>query len=620
MPFCILFCCVLAASFKVNAQEICDNGLDDDQNGLIDLNDPSCICESYLASSLIPNPSFEEMNCCPDDDEMLHCAESWIQASAATSDYVHTCEGYLGNLSIPAFAPLPFADGDGAVGLRDGVQLPFAPGGENYKEYTGACLAESMEIGVSYRLDFYVGFQEDVPGSSSFEIAIFGSTSCSAIPFGGGNINIGCPLNAGGFTVLAEQTVSGNGEWVNVSLEFEAAQAYAAIVIGPSCAVNPNYQLQPYFFVDRLALEKEAEFGFPLNPVSGGICTDDLLLGVPSESGQSYQWYKDGVALVGETNSALLLVSGPGVEGSYQLVISNEEGCSLSQDYDLFLPPYYSDLSLSICEGEALEIEGQTYQTTGYFEQTLMASDGCDSVLRFDLQVLERSYSLLEDNMCEGDSQLFFGTEISEPGSYFQQLTNVSGCDSIIELRLGWHPGSNAIDLPESLTLDLGEDAVIEPLFVDQNLQELYWYDLNGQLLNEGAQLEFTAIDSTVFYLHGTDQNDCWHLDSVEVIVDKSNRQLLIPTAFSPDGNQINDRFRFLYNRSLREIEGFYIFDRWGKLLYEQEGISGQADFLGWDGRFAGEEMPMGVYCFLLEAVFLDGYKVQYQGNVTLVR
>jgi len=37
--------------------EDCRNSLDDDGDGLIDLNDPDCECEILNPESLIPNPS-----------------------------------------------------------------------------------------------------------------------------------------------------------------------------------------------------------------------------------------------------------------------------------------------------------------------------------------------------------------------------------------------------------------------------------------------------------------------------------------------------------------------------------------------------------------------------------
>lgn len=57
--------------FDLNAQEVCNNGLDDDGDNLIDLNDiVDCSCQSTSIGqmeSLIPNPSFEDHVCVPEN-------------------------------------------------------------------------------------------------------------------------------------------------------------------------------------------------------------------------------------------------------------------------------------------------------------------------------------------------------------------------------------------------------------------------------------------------------------------------------------------------------------------------------------------------------------------------
>ena len=80
--------------------EICDNAIDDDNDGLIDINDPDCECPIIEPISRIPNPSFEEKNCCPGSRSELNCADNWIQASAPTTDYLHTC-GWMGWEQFP---------------------------------------------------------------------------------------------------------------------------------------------------------------------------------------------------------------------------------------------------------------------------------------------------------------------------------------------------------------------------------------------------------------------------------------------------------------------------------------------------------------------------------------
>ena len=613
---CIFFI-ILFSYVAIQAQEICDNGIDDDGDSLIDLNDEDCICNSFIESSLIPNPSFEDMTCCPTANEMLNCANGWIQASGPTTDYVHTCEGYLGNTSIPAFAPLPFPDGEGAVGFRDG-QFNVGP---NYKEYVGACLTESMIVGTSYRFDFFVGFRDNVPGSLSFNMAIFGSTNCSNLPFGGGNITIGCPANTGNYDELGQIVVSGSNQWVNVVIEFVADKAYEVIVLGPSCAANPNYIFDPYFYVDRLAFEEVGEFGTPLENVSGSICENNLVLSVADDPNHSYQWYQDGVALIGETNSSIALQADLGVEGIYLVAITTDEGCSLSRAYDLRIPPYYAPIEIEICANEDYTVGTETFDESGYFEITIPALDGCDSIVQLSLQVDPITFSNLQESFCQGDTFSFYDINTSIPGIFETVLTNEFGCDSIIQVELTEISQGIGVQIAESFELNLGESISIAADSFDPILVSFTWYNENNEVIGEELLLkDYQVIDNTLLYLESFDQHGCGIIDTIQILVDKTNIGLYVPNVFSPNSDGINDFFRFYVPISLSTVEEFFIFDRWGNIVYQAKDLIDLNSFLGWDGIVRGKEAAVGVYVYFIRATFFDGTEKLLKGDVMLIR
>jgi len=58
----LIYCAIIFFSPQIFSQEICDNGIDDDGNGLIDLNDlAGCPCALDPAPpNILPNPSFEQ--------------------------------------------------------------------------------------------------------------------------------------------------------------------------------------------------------------------------------------------------------------------------------------------------------------------------------------------------------------------------------------------------------------------------------------------------------------------------------------------------------------------------------------------------------------------------------
>ena len=97
-------------------------------------------------------------------------------------------------------------------------------------------------------------------------------------------------------------------------------------------------------------------------------------------------------------------------------------------------------------------------------------------------------------------------------------------------------------------------------------------------------------------------------------IVIFQNLKLFLPNAFRPGG--MNPKFSpgdFIKT----EISNFRltIFNRWGQQLYTTTEQSG-----GWDGRVNGEDMPTGVYVYVLSFTTQRGNTVQQKGTVTLVR
>ncbi len=97
----VLFLLAYIFGSLLHAQEICNNAIDDDFDGLIDLNDTTdCVCTGVLSGggqveSLLPNPSFEDFDCIPTTYSQLDCASVWSQATGATSDYFMNVAGGL---------------------------------------------------------------------------------------------------------------------------------------------------------------------------------------------------------------------------------------------------------------------------------------------------------------------------------------------------------------------------------------------------------------------------------------------------------------------------------------------------------------------------------------------
>ena len=448
---------ILMMSISIYGQEICNNAIDDDGDGLIDLNDEEdCNCPSEIPSGLIPNPSFEDFDCCPTQKEELDCAVSWIQASEATSDYLHLC-GITVHPDVGKTVPLPIPDGEGYIGFRDGIGS-FST---NYKEYVGACLNSTMDVGIEYRLDFFLGFAPEI--NQTIDMTVYGTTECNNIPFGNGNDTFGCPTNGPGWDQLGQQVVSGQGEWKNIIFDIIADKPYNVIVVGPGCDVNTNSGTQPYFFVDRLALAELADFDVPFAEIQGNLCQENLTIVAEDDEDYAYQWFKDGVALIGQTNITLDLEVDPESEGFYEVLITTSVGCFNSEEFQLFVPVFETNIDTTICEGEILNIAGTEISAAGPYSIPLISSIGCDSIINVNVGVTPAPSNFVTPQICEGEIYTYAGQTFTETGFYSLSTPGPADCDSIISINLTVSPNYNLnfpISICDGQTIQEGSDVL----------------------------------------------------------------------------------------------------------------------------------------------------------------
>lgn len=412
---------VAVVSASVAVDEICNNAKDDDNDGLIDLNDPDCACQVIRPESLIPNPSFEEINCCPQNNGALNCANGWIQASEATTDFLHTC-GWMGVSELPP--PLPFPDGEACVGIRNGSSFV------NWKEYAGACLLAPMRIGVQYRLRFHVGFTQAI-NSPLTTLALFGTTDCNNLPFGIGIPDFGCPLNHPGWKQLGFVTVQGDMEWQVKEINFTPLENIRAIALGPDCTpgiLNP----EAYYFLDNLILDELADFEFAIT-ATGAPCTNDFTLQVPAFDSLQYQWYKDGIALPGETRPRLKIQGG---EGSYVARVVSAAECKVAMPYQVSNPVIVTQGSETICKGETYRFGDRMLDQPGVYRDTFRTVFYCDSIVELNLLVDAQLRDTMQVKIFAGDHVRVGTQRFDQAGQYEIPLQSEAGCDSLIYLDL----------------------------------------------------------------------------------------------------------------------------------------------------------------------------------------
>lgn len=463
--------------------EICDNGIDDDNDGLIDLNDDDCVCQVIQPISLISNPSFEEMNCCPDDRSQLNCAKDWIQASEPTTDFIHTCD-YLGWANFPP--PQPFPDGQGIMGFRDGRNNGNDP---YWKEYAGACLLNPLLKDTTYRFQFDVGFVNPQK-SPMINISFFGTPDCNYLPFGVGDEDFGCPSNSPNWDKLGDVELSGgpNGGWVNSFIEITPTEDIYAIAIGPDCPPSTS-PVSTYYFFDNLLLASLDMFDLQISEVSHP-CRSDFTLSVPDNPDYQYQWYLSGVALQGEIFPTLTQNYG---EGSYQVRVLDGTSCRVSSIFEYTIPVYTAPASVLICDGDFYEFGQSTLTETGIYVDTFKTENNCDSIVTLELKVIGTAYDTVNASILLGEIFEYENQKYTIGGEYPLTYTSSIGCDSLVLLKLS----NFEVYIPNAFTPNNdGVNDVFHPFAPagEVNDFEMQIFDRWGNLMYQGT--EWDGIDA----------------------------------------------------------------------------------------------------------------------------
>ncbi|MBN4072092.1 gliding motility-associated C-terminal domain-containing protein [Flavobacteriales bacterium AH-315-E23] len=100
----------------------------------------------------------------------------------------------------------------------------------------------------------------------------------------------------------------------------------------------------------------------------------------------------------------------------------------------------------AICAGDSAFLAGAFQTTAGQYMDTYTASNGCDSIVNTELQVIASITTNLQDTICDGDSIFLAGAFQYLAGTYVDSFIAGSGCDSLTSTNLIVNPVFSVLD------------------------------------------------------------------------------------------------------------------------------------------------------------------------------
>jgi gliding motility-associated-like protein len=136
----------------------------------------------------------------------------------------------------------------------------------------------------------------------------------------------------------------------------------------------------------------------------------------------------------------------------------------------------------------------------------------------------------------------------------------------------------------------------------------------NPFIKNPIATLPVT-IDSIRYIVTASlNSTTCYGTDDIWVKVYKTEPDIFVPSAFTPNSDGRNDIIKPI-PIGISTLEYFRVYNRWGQLLYATSEI-GQ----GWDGKVNGTQQQSGTYVYATQGIDYTGKIVFRKGTIVLIR
>lgn len=509
-----------------------------------------------------------------------------------------------------------------------------------------------------FQYKFAVILQDDSRGHKSYQKPGFGVKILDS----NGN-NISCSF----YDVQLQASISVDGfkrqgdleyrNWTTVAVDLRnyVGQTLTVEATVHGCTARSHYG---YAYFNATCLKSE------IQPETG--CADgngQLQLDAP-EGFEKYLWS------TGETTRTILVSAVLGTQFSVKLSPYNSlnQNCNLQMNYTVKKTDIPAITNKSICIGESFVFRNKTYNTSGQYTERVINSAFCDSVITLNLNVNPINYSTKNFNICEGNTLNFRGDSYNSDGTYFKTISSADACDSIFTINVKIVPiprvsknfsictgekvkvgdstytkagtyittikrpnlcdsivnasihveNSFKASVPSNVTIEKDDNTLITIDVQPIGNYNYQWTPKDYLSCSNCASAWAKPLISTKYTI-GVSAVGSRCVNYVTTTVNVLCG-ILVPTAFSPNNDSMNDILYIMSSRCVNQIQEMSIYDRWGELVFRDENFQAADVSHGWDGNFRGKALNPDVFTYKIVAEMKNGEINYFSGSVTLLK
>ncbi len=360
------------------------------------------------------------------------------------------------------------------------------------------------------------------------------------------------------------------------------------------------------------------------------ICPgSEIVLDVPAE-------FTVQVWNTGEVSQSIMIDT----TGIYAVTVIDSNDCVLVDSILISVLPVISSFQfVSICSGSGFDFNGDTLYNSGLYVDTMISAvGGCDSIINLNLIVnLLPDFSVIDTSVCYGSE-----IQIIPQGAFsYQWLTDIGTIQSDGSLvvigdqtTLFSVVAINEFNCSSVDSVLLTVFSIPDVPFVTEDakycMNELplgieatggsgsyIWYsdeELSQVLSLSNSYVPDLILGSTVYYVTSI-ENGCESAPEL-VSIFFEECEIIIPTAITPDNDQINDFWKLENIDMLYPENVVSVYNRWGNKIYES--TPGDYNSRSWNGYLNGDLLPLSSYHYIIE--FNDDFTKPKTGIVSIIK
>ncbi|WP_373493601.1 gliding motility-associated C-terminal domain-containing protein [Aquiflexum sp.] len=286
--------------------------------------------------------------------------------------------------------------------------------------------------------------------------------------------------------------------------------------------------------------------------------------------------------------------------GDYEVKVTDANGCSVERQFKIVGPE-----KLTAKIETALDINCELGEAKGVAWVTIKGGKAPYKVNWQNRSDDVREIQIADEKEIAVEVTDAFGCSVIE--TMRVDFSNIAAED-----RLEFNYRKLDLDFEEEILVD---DALLFESAIAEDFIAWEWDFGDGTKSHEKDPIHvFKNPGEFEVVLRAFDMFGCSSVLTEEVRIKQHEEFFVMPNAFSPNADGLNDRFHPV----MKGVADYNmdIFNSWGEHLYSSAGRGAE----GWDGFLNGQLLPNGNYVYKVNYTTSKGEQIQKTGTVTLIR